>query len=82
MKYYVGPNAIEAPIETSPNLGNTNPAHDITMTAFNARNHICHSNSVTRVLTVAGKVECPLMILNIFCIDCTLYFSYTTVPLN
>ena len=47
-KHYVAPNAIEAPIETSPNSGNTDPAHhdDITMTASNARSRVCHSNIV------------------------------------
>ena len=45
MKYYVAPNAIEAPIEMSPNSGNTDPAHDITMTASNARSRVCHSNT-------------------------------------
>ena len=45
MKYYVAPNAIEAPIETSPNSGNTDPAHDIMMTASNACSRVCHSNT-------------------------------------
>ena len=54
MKYYVGPNAIEAPIEMSPNLVNTDPAHDITMMAANARNCVCHSNMLFYEVRCSG----------------------------